>query len=82
MHLTSTGILIIPLSLLVFFLAPGRLGQWAILVSALGAASVLNVGGGFPVGITPYFFVAALIAARVIGRMLTGRLGLPANGPI
>ncbi|HTU54497.1 MAG TPA: hypothetical protein VMF62_11045 [Acetobacteraceae bacterium] len=82
MHLTSTGILIIPLSLLVFFLAPGRLGQWAILVSALGAASVLDVGGGFPVGITPYFFVAALIGARVIGQMLTGRLGLPANRAI
>ena len=81
MHLTSAGILIIPASLLVLVLWPSRLGQWAILVSALGAASVLNVGGGFPVGITPYFFVGALIAARIIAQMLTGRLGLKADEP-
>ncbi|MGH6678108.1 MAG: hypothetical protein ACREDL_04025 [Bradyrhizobium sp.] len=73
--------MIIPLSLLVFVLWPGRLGQWAIFVSSLAAASVLNLGGGFPVGITPYFFVASLIAMRVVAQMLTGRLGFKANDP-
>ena len=82
MHLTQTGFLIIPLSLLVFLLAPIRLGQWAITVSALEAASVVNVGGGFPVGITPYFFAAALIAARVAPPLLTGHMRLRTDEPV
>ena len=82
MHATPTGLLIVPLSLAVFLLAPGRLGQWAIVVSALDAASVVNVGGGFPVGITPYFFVASLIAARVGARALNGRIGFRGGEPV
>lgn len=82
MQITSTGVLLIPLTLLVFFLAPGRLGQWAILVSALAAASVVNIGGGFPVGITPYFLAAALAALRVGTCMLTGRIGFRRDEPI
>ena len=82
MQLTQTGIVLVPLTLLVFLLAPRRLGQWAIVVSAFGAASVLNIGGGFPVGVTPYFFAVALIAAGIVSRVLTGRLGLLSNEPI
>lgn len=82
MHLTQTGVVLIPLSLLVLFLAPRRLGQWAIVVSAFGAASVVNIGGGFAVGITPYFFAASLIAIRIGSRFLAGRLGLRAGEPV
>jgi hypothetical protein len=66
----------------VLFLAPSRLGQCAIVVSSLAAASVVNVGGGFAVGISPYFFAAAVIAARMMSRLLTGRIRFGADEPI
>lgn len=58
-----------------FILWPSYLVPWAIIVSAFEAASVINVGGAFPVGITPYFFVVSLIAIRFVPRWLSGRTG-------
>jgi len=72
----------IPPTLLLLLVAPVRLGQWAIIVSSLAAASVVNVGGGFAVGITPYFFATSLIAARIIARWLTGRIRFGVDEPI
>ena len=82
MHITAIGIILIPTSLVIFLLKPNYLVCWAILVSTFQAASVLNVGGGFPIGITPYFFVALLIAARFAVLYASGRLSFDAQEPI
>jgi hypothetical protein len=74
MHITAFGVIVIPISFVILLLKPNYLVCWAVLVSAFQAASVLNVGGGFPIGITPYFFVASLIAARFLVLYASGRL--------
>ena len=66
MYVTPIGLLLIPLSVGIFFFRPAYLGPWAILVSAFQAASVVNIEGGFPIGVTPYFFVLILIAIRFV----------------
>jgi len=82
LSITLAGALLIPLTLLVLVIAPNRLGQCAIVVSSLAAASVVNIGGGFAVGISPYFFAAAVIAARIVTRLATGRIRFGAGEPI
>ncbi len=73
MYITSIGLLLVPPSLAIFFLWPDYLGPWAIIVSAFQAASVLNIEGGFPIGVTPYFFVLILIATRFLPLWLCGK---------
>jgi len=75
MSVTPIGWVIIPVSLIFFFVAPRFLVPWAIAVSVLQAASVFNVSGAFPIGITPYFFVTILICLRFVPQWLSGRLG-------
>lgn len=79
---TYIGLVVIPISLFIFFLLPRFLLPWAIATSVLQAASVFNIGGAFPIGITPYFFVTMLIAARFIPLWLSGRLRFTANEPV
>ena len=73
MYITPIGAVLIPLSLAIFLFRPDDLAPWAIIVSAFQAASVLNLEGGFPIGVTPYFFVSILIATRFIPAWLSGR---------
>jgi hypothetical protein len=74
MYVTPIGLIIVPIGLAVFFFRPEYLGPLAILVSAFQAASVLNIeGGGFPIGVTPYFFVLILIAIRFLPLWLSGK---------
>jgi hypothetical protein len=75
MSLTPIGLLLIPLSFGVFLFRPDYLGPLAIILSAFQAASVLNVNGGFPIGVTPYFLVLMLIAVRFIPLWLSGKCG-------
>src|ERR1700730_7082600 len=72
MTITPIGYVVIPLSLAVFLLRPGFLVPWAILMSVFQAASVINIGGSFPVGIAPFFLVLVLIALRFVPRYLAG----------
>jgi hypothetical protein len=65
MHLTSIGILLIPLNAAVFLLWPSKLEQFLIFMVVFQAASVLNLGGGFAFGLSPYFFTASLLALRI-----------------
>jgi hypothetical protein len=74
-YVTPIGFALIPLSLAIFFLRPQHLGPWAIVMSAFQAASVLNIEGGFPLGVSPYFFVLILIAIRFVPLWLTGKCG-------
>src|SRR5271165_3430575 len=74
MSITPFGIVFIPITLVILVVKPSYLVPWAVLVSIFQAASVLNVGGSFPIGISPYFFVASLIAFRFIVLCVSGRL--------
>jgi hypothetical protein len=82
MSITAIGYVVMPLSLLIFLLAPRYLVPWAIALSVLQAASVVNVGGGFPIGVAPYFFVCLLIFARFVPRWLSGRFGFALGDPM
>src|SRR6266478_6325499 len=82
MTITAIGYVIIPLSLGVFLVRPGFLVPWAIIVSVFQAASVINIGGSFPVGISPFFFVLALIALRFVPQYLAGRFWFSQDDPI
>src|SRR5258708_33164212 len=75
MSITPIGLIIIPVSLFIFYFRPKALISWAIIVSAFQAASVVNVGGGFAIGVSPYFFVVILVAIRFTAACLQGRLG-------
>ena len=75
MSITPIGLILIPLSLIIFYFRPRFLISWAIVVSAFQAASVINVGGDFAIGVSPYFFVVSLVAMRFVAVFLQGRLG-------
>src|SRR5260221_13507445 len=75
MYVTPIGLVLVPVSLLIFFFTPDYLGPWAIIISAFQAASVVNIDGGFPIGLTPYFFVLILIAARFFPMWLGNKAG-------
>jgi hypothetical protein len=83
MSIPLSGIILIPLSLAIFFFAPHRLGQFAIVAAVFAAASVLNfAGGSFPLGIAPYYFVAILIAVRLLPKWLKDGVTFSANQPL
>ena len=75
MSITPIGLALIPVSLFIFYFRPKFLISWAIIVSAFQAASVINLGGGFAIGVSPYFFVVSLVAIRFAAACLQGRLG-------
>ena len=52
--------------------APTRLSEWALFVTIFQAAAIVNVGGGFAVGVAPFFFVATLVALRVLPEWWNG----------
>ena len=75
MSITYIGLVVISISLIIFVAAPRYLVPWAIALSVLQAASVFNVSGAFPIGVSPYFFVTLLICLRFLPLWLSGRLG-------
>ncbi|HTT76695.1 MAG TPA: hypothetical protein VMF50_12045 [Candidatus Binataceae bacterium] len=83
MSIPVSGIVLIPLALVIFFFAPHRLGQLAIIAAVFAAASVINFGGGsFLVGIAPFYFVALLIAIRCLPKWLNYGLQLGTSEPL
>src|ERR1700691_3102293 len=75
MSITPIGLVLIPVSLFIFYFRPKFLISWAIIVSAFQAASVVNLGSAFAIGVSPYFFVVSLVAIRFAAACLQGRLG-------
>ena len=75
MSVTYIGLIVICISLTMFVVAPRYLVPWAVGLSVLQAASVVNVGGVFPIGVSPYFFVTLLICLRFLPLWLSGQLG-------
>src|SRR6266446_2054323 len=81
MSVPVSGLILIPLTLAVFCFS-SYLVEWAIFIAVLQAAALINVGGGFAVGLSPYFFATAFIAARLIPQWITGRMRFFADEPI
>src|ERR1700677_294114 len=83
MSIPLSGIILIPLGLAIFFFAPQRRGQLGIVAAVFAAASILNfAGGNFPVGIGPYYFIAILIAVRLLPKWLNDGLTFSANNSL
>lgn len=73
MNIPVSGIILLPLTLGIFCFS-SYMGEWAIFTAILQGAALVNMGGGFAVGLSPYFFVAGLIALRLLPQLLTGRV--------
>jgi hypothetical protein len=58
----------------VFFLRPARLEELLIYMAVFEAAAVVNLGGGFSFGLSPYFFTACLSAVRIGAKWNNGRI--------
>ena len=72
MGIPISGLILIPLTLGVFLFTSYSV-EWAIFSSVLQGAALVNVGGGFAVGLSTYFLVVALIASRAVPQWATGR---------
>lgn len=74
MHIPSTGVVFLPLIALMFLLRPSRLEELLIYMAIFQGAAVVNLGGAFSFGLSPYYFTACLLAACVALRWTTGRI--------
>jgi hypothetical protein len=76
-----SGLILIPLTLGIFCFS-SYLAEWAIFSAVLQGAALVNIGGGFAVGLSPYFFVVVLIASQIIPKWATGRIRFFAEEPV
>ena len=81
MNVPISGIILLPLTLGIFCFS-SYMAEWAIFTAILQGAALVNLGGGFAVGLSPYFFVTALVALRVVPQLLTGRIRFFTNEPV
>jgi hypothetical protein len=77
----ASGLVLIPLTLGIFVFS-SYLAEWAIFCAVLQSAALVNVGGSFAVGLSPYFFVTALLALRIIPQWATGRIRFFVEEPV
>lgn len=80
MNIPISGLILLPLTLAVFCFST-YLEEWAIFTAVLQGAALVNLNGGFAVGLSPYFLVAGLIAVSVIPQSLTGRVSFFPDEP-
>lgn len=82
MSIPVSGMVIMTVTLWLVVMSPSELLIFAVVLNAFGAASVINIGGGdFPVGVAPYYFVAALVTARIIPRWVAGQIRFVSDEP-
>lgn len=81
MNVPVSGLILLPLTLGIFCFS-SYLTEWAIFVAVLQGAALVNLGGSFTIGLSPYFFAAALIALELVPRWLTGRIRFFENEPV
>jgi hypothetical protein len=81
MGIPVSGLILIPLTLGIYCFS-SHLAEWAIFSSVLQGAALVNMGSSFAVGLSPYFFVVALIASRVIPQWATGRIRFFRDEPV
>jgi hypothetical protein len=80
MRFPISGLILIPLTFGICCFSPYLL-EWAIFSAVLQGAALVNVGHGFPVGLSTYFFVAGLVTMRVVPWWATGRIRFVADEP-
>lgn len=80
MNIPISGLILLPLTLGVFCFST-YLEEWAVLTAVLQGAALVNVHGGFAVGLSPYFLVAGLIALSVVPQSLSGKLAFFSDEP-
>ena len=81
MNVPISGIILLPLTLGIFCFS-SYTAEWAIITAILQGAALVNSGGGFAVGLSPYFFVTALIALRLVPQLLTGKVSFFTDEPV
>jgi hypothetical protein len=81
MGVPVSGLILIPITFGIFLFSSYS-PEWAIFCAVLEGAALVNVGGGFAVGLSPYFFVVALIALRTMPQWATGRIRFFPQEPI
>jgi hypothetical protein len=81
MGIPVSGLILIPVTLGIFLFSSYS-PEWAIFSAVLEGAALVNIGGGFAVGLSPYFFVVALIALRTIPQWVTGRIRFFPREPV
>src|SRR5215469_4716906 len=81
MEIPPSGLILIPLTLGIYCFS-SHLAEWAIFSSVLQGAALVNIGGSFTIGLSPYFFVVVLIASRVIPQWATGRIRFFRDEPV
>jgi hypothetical protein len=74
MHIPLSGIVFLTVTALVFLFRPSRLEELLIYMAVFQGAAVLNLGGAFTVGLSPFFLAASLLALRVCLKWTTGRI--------
>jgi hypothetical protein len=81
MNVPVSGIILLPITLGIFCFS-SYMAEWAIFTAVLQGAALVNLGGGFAVGLSPYFFVTALVALRLVPQLLTGRIRFFTDEPV
>jgi hypothetical protein len=82
MTIPIAGLIVVPISGLVYLFYPHRLAELAIFLGVFQAAAVANLGGGFAIGISPFFFVTILIGLRLVPQWLSGRVRFFREEPV
>lgn len=82
MSIPLSGLIVMAVTTWFVVMRPDEMVILAVVLDAFGGASVINIGGGdFPVGIAPYYFVAAVIAVRILPLWVAGRIKFFAGEP-
>ena len=81
MNVPISGIILLPLTLGIFCFS-SYTAEWAIITAIFQGAALVNSGGGFAIGLSPYFFVTGLIALRLVPQLLTGRVSFFTHEPV
>jgi hypothetical protein len=74
MSAPASGIVFIVISFWIFATRPKDLIVLAVVFNVFAAVAVVNVGGGFPIGIAPYYLAAGLVALHFAPKMASGKL--------
>lgn len=74
MNIPVSGLIVLGVTTYFMFMRRDDLLLLAVVMNAFAAASVVNLGGAFPIGITPYFFVAGLLTMRLWPRWIAGKV--------
>lgn len=74
MTIPVSGLIVLCVASYFIFMQRDDLLLLAVVMNAFAAASVVNLGGAFPIGITPYFFAAGLLTVRLAPRWIAGKV--------